>query len=107
MAMKFGDAELNGVVANCFRPAVESTGFKLNGVDSAQPAGIIDMNIRAAIRAARFVIADLSHDNLGAYFEAGLAEGIGLPVIYTCNAEKFRSDDPPHFDANHMVTILW
>ena len=51
------------------------------------------------MRGARFVIADLSHDNNGAYFEAGFAEGIGLPVVYTCEVKKFEAKKT-HFDTN-------
>src|SRR5258707_1176980 len=57
-------------------------------------------------RRVRFVVADLTHDNNGAYFEAGFAEGIGLPVVYTCEREKFEAKKT-HFDTNHMVTIPW
>jgi len=53
------------------------------------PATLLGPVAHAAIRTARFVIADLTHDNNGAYFEAGFAEGLGLPVIYTCEAGKF------------------
>jgi len=82
------------------------TGFELRILTDGQGAGLIDNQIRAAIRRAAFVIADLSHDNNGAYFEAGFAEGIGLHVIYTCRADIFK-EKKTHFDTNHMVTIPW
>ena len=106
MAMKFGNATLDAVVDEHFRPAVTKAGFELRLLTDSQSAGLIDNQIRAAIRGARFVVADLSDDNNGAYFEAGFAEGIGLPVIYTCEADKFR-EKKTHFDTNHMVTIPW
>lgn len=106
MAMKFGDSELDAVIENHFRGAVELAGFKLHLLTDNQTAGLIDNQIRAAIRTAAFVIADLTHDNNGAYFEAGFAEGLGLHVIYTCKADKFRARKT-HFDTNHMVTIPW
>jgi hypothetical protein len=106
IAMKFGDATLDQVVRDCFRPAVERTGFKLRLVTDDQPAGLIDNQMRAAILAARFVIADLTHGNQGAYWEAGFAEGLALPVIYTCEASVWTAKRT-HFDTNHMVTIMW
>jgi hypothetical protein len=106
MAMKFGDSNLDTVLKKCFKPAVERAGFTLQVLSEGQAAGLIDNQIRARIRAARFVVADLSHDNNGAYFEAGFAEGMGLPVIYTCEAKKF-SEKKTHFDTNHLVTIPW
>jgi hypothetical protein len=38
------------------------------------------------------VVADLSRNNDGGYFEVGFAEGLGLPVIYTCEAGKFDKE---------------
>jgi hypothetical protein len=106
MAMKFGDDELNQVVADCFKPAVRRTGFELRLLTEQQPAGLIDSQIRAAILSARFVIADLSHGSHGAYFEAGFAEGRDLPVIYTCRRATW-DEAKTHFDTNHLLTIVW
>jgi hypothetical protein len=106
MAMKFGDAVLDAVVDNHFKPAVIRAGFELRKLTDNQPAGSIDDQIRASILSGRFVIADLTHGNRGAYWEAGFAEGLGLPVIYTC--EKTTWDkEKTHFDTNHLVTIIW
>ena len=44
-----------------------------------------------SIRDAKFVIVDLTHDNHGAYWEAGYAEGLGKPVIYVCKKDKFET----------------
>ena len=106
MALKFGQADLNKVVAECFRPAVARTGFELRLLTDRQPAGLIDDQLRAAILASRFVISDLTHGSHGAYWEAGFAEGLGLPVIYTCEKGAWEAQKT-HFDTNHMVTIIW
>jgi hypothetical protein len=106
MALKFGQDELDRVVGECFRPAVKRTGFELRLLTDQQPAGLIDDQLRAAILASRFVIADLTHGSPGAYWEAGFGEGLGLPAIYTC--EKAAWDvKRTHFDTNHLVTIIW
>ena len=42
----------------------------------------------------------------GAYWEAGFGEGLGLPVIYTCEISKW-AESKTHFDTNHLVTIIW
>lgn len=83
-------------------PAVEQTGFELRSV--TQKAGLVDAVIEDEIRRCRFLIADLTDSNAGAYWEAGFAEGLGKPVIYVCNAAKFADI---HFDANHRHTIKW
>jgi hypothetical protein len=90
MAMKFGDGELDRVVDECFKPAVVRTGFELRILTEAQPAGLIDDQMRVALRTSRFVIADLTHCNNGAYWEAGFAEGLGRPVIYTCRKSEWE-----------------
>lgn len=67
---------------------------------------MIDDHMRVAIRSSRFVIADLSFGCRGSYWEGGFAEGLGRPVIYTCEARKWK-DEKPHFDTNHLTTIIW
>jgi hypothetical protein len=107
MAMKFGDAELNAVLENVFKPSVKMVGFDLFKSDDELLAGLIDDQLRVQIQSSDFLIADLTHDNLGAYWEAGYAEGLGKPVIYTCEKEKFESPQQTHFDTNHHLTVVW
>jgi hypothetical protein len=106
MTMKFGDPELNDVFARCFRPAVASAGFELRTVLDGQPAGQIDDQMRVGIRASRFALADLTYGSHGAYWEAGFAEGLGRPVIYTCRKADWEVQKT-HFDTNHLVTVVW
>jgi hypothetical protein len=75
-------------------------------------SGLIDDQLRVAQQTSRFVIADLTHANNGAYWEAGFAEGLGRPVIYTCRQTEWdeldeRGRRKVHFDASHLVTIIW
>jgi len=106
MAMPFGNAEVDAIFENVFRPAVKETGFNLKRVDDEPEAGIIDNKIRVDIRMCRFLIADLTCCNRGAYWEAGYAEGLGKPVIYTCNTYYFKQEGT-HFDTNHCTTVVW
>ena len=106
MAMKFGDQQLDQILETCFKPAVRRAGFELKKLTDDQPAGLIDDQIRASILSGRFVIADLSHGSHGAYWEAGFAEGLNLPVIYTCEKTAWE-ERKTHFDTNHMLTIIW
>ena len=108
MAMQFNDAELDAVFKDYFEPAVAATGFKLRRIDDGQAAGLIDDKLRVAIRQARFIVADLTHQNRGAYWEAGYAEGLGKPVIYTCRKDIFEDKNQgTHFDTNHHLTVVW
>lgn len=106
MAMKFGDEQLDRVLEEVFKPSALRAGFQLVKLTDVPKAGLIDNRLRVEIRASDFVIADLTHDNLGAYWEAGYAEGLGKPVIYTCEKSKFEQAKT-HFDTNHHLTVLW
>ena len=105
MAMQYDDALLDRIVNDRFRPAVETTGFMLRRLDDEPRAGLMDDRLRVEIQSSRFLIVDLTHRNAGAYWEAGYAEGLGKPVIFTCQASKFR--DVSHFDTNHHFHVLW
>lgn len=112
MAMKFGEEELDAIYRDHFKAAVAATGFELKRLDEGQPAGLIDDRLRVEIRQSRFLIADLTHHNNGAYWEAGYAEGLGKPVIYTCRHDVFERDKERgtpgvHFDTNHHLTVIW
>jgi hypothetical protein len=110
MAMPFGDSRLDQIVTNFFVPTAKAAGFDLQKLTDGQPAGLIDDQLRVRLRTARFIVADLTAGNQGAYWEAGFAEGLGTPVIYTCEKSVFRSfekDKRTHFDTNHLVHVLW
>jgi hypothetical protein len=104
MAMKFGDQELDGIYEKHFKPSIKQTNFNLKRIDEEPEAGIIDLRLRNKIKNCRFLIADLTHENNGAYWEAGYAEGLGKPVIYTCRADQ---KGKTHFDTNHSLTVFW
>lgn len=57
------------------------------------------------IRQSKFIIADLTGGNNGAYYEAGYASGIGKEVILTCKQDSFASDS--HFDVKQQATVIW
>ena len=106
MAMKFREEDLDKVYYSTFKPAVADTGFELFKLDEKPKAGLIDSRMRVEIRKSRFLISDLTHRNPGAYWEAGFAEGLGKPVIYTCRKKEWDQDQT-HFDTNHHLTIVW
>lgn len=106
MAMAYGNSELDEIYRLHFKPAVAATGFDLFRLDEAAPAGLIDALLRVEIRRSSFLVADLSDGNRGAYWEAGFAEGLGKPVIYTCEKSVFE-DVGTHFDTSHMLTVSW
>ena len=68
--------------------------------------------IIASIRQSRFVVADLTCNNVcdqdrargNVYYEAGFAEGLNIPVILTCRHDSLANI---HFDLKPHVTIVW
>ena len=107
IAMQFGDSDLDSFVKDVVKPAVQDgIGYDLVDMNDIARAGIIDNIMRTQIRDAAFVIVDLTRDNPGAYWEAGYAEGLGKPVIYICEKEKFEAKKT-HFDTNHCTTVPW
>lgn len=106
MAMSFKNETLNEIFVYHFKPAAKAAGFDLIRVDENPPAGLIDAHIQNEIRTARFLVADLTDQNAGAYWEAGFAEGLGKPVIYTCEKQVFQTKGT-HFDTSHFHTVLW
>ncbi len=108
IAMQFNDDTLDRFVRDVVKPAVKSIGYDdLVDMRDVSRIGIIDNIMRVRIRDSAFVIADLTHDNRGAYWEAGYAEGLGKPVLYICERSKFEGRDSTHFDTNHCTTVPW
>jgi hypothetical protein len=106
LAMKFGDSSLENIAQNHLKPAIQKLGYELVDMRDVAEPGIIDNIMRMRIRDSNFVIVDLTHDNSGAYWEAGYAEGLGKPVLYICEKQKFESRQT-HFDTNHCTTVMW
>lgn len=107
IALKFNDPVLDPLTRDVIKPTLkELLGFDLLDMRDVARAGIIDNIMRAQIRDAAFVIVDLTHDNAGAYWEAGYAEGLGKPVVYICERTKF-DEAMTHFDTNHCTTVVW
>jgi hypothetical protein len=102
MAMPFNQPDLEEEWLPRLRSAVAETGFTLRRVDDVPTPGLIDVRMRLEIKQARFLIVELTHANNGAYWEAGYAEGLGKPVIYTC-----KKGDKAHFDVDHSLRIEW
>lgn len=74
-------------------------------MDELEHNGQIVPEMLYQIRQAKFVVADLTHKNNGAYYEAGYALGNGKPVIQLCRSDEFNGSG--HFDVKQVCTILW
>lgn len=103
VAMWFAN-EMRAVFDQGFAAGIAAAGYRAMRVDDVEHAGRIDDEIIAQIRRSRFVVADFTGHRGGVYFEAGFAQGLGLPVIWTC-----RKDDMEklHFDIRQFNCIDW
>ena len=107
IAMWF-DEEMNEVWQNGFLPAIRDSGFYPIRIDQKEHVNKIDDEIIAEIRRSRFVVADFTHGKDGArggvYYETGFAQGLGIPVIFTCRKNMIGE---VHFDTRQYNHITW
>jgi nucleoside 2-deoxyribosyltransferase len=84
--------------------AIRSAGYEPQRIDQKQHINKIDDEIVASIRRSKFVVADFTGQRGGVYFEAGLAMGLGLPVVWLCRKDEVSQI---HFDTRQYNCILW
>jgi hypothetical protein len=84
VAMWFHE-DMRGVFDEGFARALQATGYAPYRVDLAAHEGKVDDEIVAQIRRSKLVVVDATGNRPNAYFEAGFAMGLGVPVIWTCN----------------------
>ena len=103
VAMSFSPEMLP--IRDAIKEAIIECGFIPRIMDEIEHNHQIVPEMLYEIREARFVIAELTGHNNGAYFEAGYALGFGKEVIQICEKSKFGTDG--HFDVKQVNTILW
>lgn len=88
--------------------AIIDTGFRPYRIDKEEHLNNITTEIMYEIKRSEFIITDSTYGNQGAYYEAGYATGLGIPVIWTC---KHGTDDElkqwMHFDTRQINHVLW
>jgi len=103
VAMSFA-ADVSAAFTDAIKPAVEACGYRPLRIDNKDYLGGIFDEIVAEVRESRFVVADLTGQRQGVYYEAGYALGLGLPVVLTCRKDDLKN---VHFDAKHMNILVW
>ena len=103
VAMSFSD-EMRPMWEKAIKPAIHKAGYTAYRVDEEPHSENIIFKIMAEIKNSRFVVADVTEQNNGVYFEAGYALGLGLPVIWSV-----RKNDAAnvHFDTAQYNQIRW
>lgn len=104
------DKSVDSLWSKAIEPAIRDAGYQPLKINEKEHVNRIDDEIFADIRRSRFVVADFTHGvsgvRGGVYFEAGFAQGLGLPVIWTCRKDML-SEDKLHFDIRQYNFLEW
>lgn len=100
VAMKFGEETKK--LREAIRSGITEAGYIAIFIDEVQHNDFITPELLKYIENSRFIVADLTHKNNGAYFEEGYAMGMGKPVIQLC-----KKGVDLHFDVAQKNTIIW
>ena len=103
VAMSFSD-DLKSIWEGPIKTAIKKAGYKPFRVDAEPHSERIDAKIISEIKNSRFVVADVTEQKRGVYFEAGFAQGLGLPVIWCVRKDDL---DNVHFDTRQYNHIVW
>jgi nucleoside 2-deoxyribosyltransferase len=105
IAMSFRDMDQ---VHQAIAAGVAAAGYRPLRIDGDEFLGGILDRVIARIRESRFVVADLTRNRGGVYYEAGFAFGLGVPVIPLCRRDHLSGDDNRvHFDVQHLNLLPW
>lgn len=91
-------------IYECYERVIQSNNYTCCRIDKIEYDGSIMMQITEEINNSAILIADLTGNRGGVYYEAGIAKGLSLckhPIrlILTCKKECFDNPDTkPHFD---------
>lgn len=115
VAMWFG-SEMDAAYFQGIAPAIEEAGFRPFRIDHKEHNNKIDDEIIAEIRRSRFMVADFTCGTFdvggsiradargGVYYEAGFAQGLGMPLIWTVREDCINL---VHFDTRQFAHIVW
>lgn len=102
------DPKMNSMYENGINLAIQDAGYRGLRIDKDPTVQKIDDAIIAEIRRSRFMVADFTHGDDGirgsVYYEAGFAQGLGIPVIYSCRKDQINK---LHFDTRQYHHIAW
>lgn len=84
--------------------AIQRCGFRPYMVGEDKNEEKIDHRIMANIKKSRFMVADVTGQRNGVYFEAGYAKGLGIPVIWSVRSDQIED---VHFDTRQFPHINW
>jgi len=103
VAMSFSDDMKT--VQEAIEEGIRRAGYIPHVMNKSEHNKQIVPEILYQIKQSKFVVAEFSNNNNGAYYEAGYAAGLGKEVIHICNSKIFN--DEGHFDIKQKSAVLW
>jgi nucleoside 2-deoxyribosyltransferase len=103
VAMPFAD-NMKGI-REAICKAILEAGYIPRIMDKIEHIKPIVPEMLYEIRQSKFVVAEFTGHNKGAYYEAGYAAGLGKEVIHICKKKSFGKGI--HFDLKQINTIRW
>lgn len=110
VAMMFSD-ETNDVYQNCYKKVIQSLNYACMRIDEKDFTGSIIGEITSEISDSVAIIADLTGNRGGIYYEAGVARGLQLcnhpiKLLLTCKLDFFNKEKV-HFDVSGDNILLY
>jgi hypothetical protein len=87
-------------VRDIIKKTIDECGLTPIIMNEVEHINCIPMEIQAKIKNSGLMIVDLTTQNKGAYFEAGYAMALNIPVIWCCNKNDERN---LHFDIKQYI----
>lgn len=110
VAMMFSD-ETNDVYQNCYKKVIQSLNYACMRIDEKDFTGSIISEITSEISDSVAIIADLTGNRGGVYYEAGVARGLQLcnhpiKLLLKCKQDFFNKEKV-HFDVSGDNILLY
>lgn len=110
VAMMFSD-DTNGYYEEAYKPVIQSLNYAAMRIDEKEYIGSIIGEIVKEIPDSVALIADLTGNRGGVYYEAGIAKGLQLcnhpiKLVLTCKADFFHAEGV-HFDVSGDNILLY
>lgn len=103
VTMSFAD-DMRELYDEAIAPAIRDAGYEPLRINQHEHVDRVDDEIIVQIRRSRFMVADLTGQRHGVYFEAGLMVGLGRNVIWMCKKKELPE---LHFDVRQYNFIDW
>lgn len=110
VAMMFSD-KTDLIYKNAYKPVIQSMNYSIMRIDEKEYTGSIINEIQSEIADSVALIADLTGNRGGVYYEAGIARGLQMcnhpiKLILTCQKDFFNTQKV-HFDVSGDNILLY